>query len=43
MEWLWLILLGIIAGNVVFFGALYVLHLIDRRRERHHEQRKIRG
>ena len=29
MSWMWWVLIGIIALNIVLFGALYVWYLID--------------
>ena len=35
MNWIGWVAIGILGLNVLFFGTLCVVHLIDKRRDRH--------
>ena len=38
MYWIFWVLIGIIGFNIVFFGLLYILALIDEWREKKHRE-----
>lgn len=41
MSWVGIVLIGVICMNIVFFGVLFIVYLLDDDRRRHNESKRI--
>lgn len=41
MNWVWIVLIGVIIMNILFFGILFILYLVDDERRRRNAGERI--